>query len=93
MSGKRDEDGAPLVPDTGMLDADRLLGRCANTSARASATTACAPLPPTAERVADPAHRQPHAVLLLGCPHNREHPGPEAARSSAAASAATRWSP
>ena len=81
-------------PVTGMLDADRhARRRCAAASASASATrlaTAAAPTPPTS---LIPLTGQPHAVLLLGLPAQPEHAGRPRARSSAAASAATRWSP
>ena len=45
--------------------------RCAGASPPASATIASRPLPAPRERVADPARRQPHAVLLLRLPAQR----------------------
>ena len=61
--GRRDDRGEPLIPGTGMLDADRLLEPVRRRLA-ARLDDRLAPLPTKTERVADPAGRQPHALLL-----------------------------
>ena len=75
--GRHDEPG-PLVPGTGMLDADRLLEPLRRRlAARASATTACARCRRKAEpsRIPLTVNRTP--FYCSGCPHNLSTRVPE----------------
>ena len=67
--GRHDEHGAPLVPGTGMLDADRLLEplrRAPRRAPRRRPPAAAARASASASRI--PLDRQPHAVLLQRLP-------------------------
>ena len=66
--GRHDERGEPLVPGTGMLDADRLLEPLRRRLAARLGDDRLRPLPGQARAVADPADGQPHAVLLQRLP-------------------------
>ena len=82
---------AACSPDDGMLDADSIRPALRLHLGHGLGATASLPSASRPDRDADPAQRQSRAVLLLGLPAQHLAPVSSPARSSAAASAATRW--
>ncbi len=68
--GRRDESGGPLIPGTGMLDADRLLEPLRRTLAARIGDDRLRPLPATRQpsRIPLTVNRTP--FYCSGCPHN-----------------------
>ncbi len=68
--GRHDEHGAPLVPGTGMLDADRLLEPVRRRLAARIGDERLRPLPPTPEPSRIPLTVTRTPFYCSGCPHN-----------------------
>ena len=68
--GRRDEQGNPLIPGTGALDADSIVGPLRARLARVLGDDRLAPLPPKAERSRIPLTVNRTPFYCSGCPHN-----------------------
>ena len=68
--GRRDEQGNPLIPGTGALDADSIVGPLRSRLARVLGDDRLAPLPQKAERSRIPLTVNRTPFYCSGCPHN-----------------------
>ena len=75
--GRRDERGEPLVPGTGMLDADRLLEPLRRRLAARLGDDRLRPLPAPRERSLIPLNVNRTPFYCSGCPHNVSTRAPE----------------
>ncbi len=75
--GRTDEGGAPLVPGTGMLDADRLLEPLRRRLAARLGDDRLRPLPATRQRSLIPLAVNRTPFYCSGCPHNLSTRVPE----------------
>ncbi len=75
--GRRDERGEPLVPGTGLLDADRLLEPLRRRLAARLGDDRLRPLPAPRERSLIPLNVNRTPFYCSGCPHNVSTRAPE----------------